>query len=125
MGEVFEKVRLVGSKGEAEVNALFDTGATYSFVRADIAERIALVEPLPEPMRFATANPEAPVEASKRIVCNFYIDGVRYSDEFLVLERMGEELIIGASTMQKWGMKLDMENEKVVLTRRDYKLRLL
>ena len=41
-----------------------------------------------EPLQFATANPNAPVEACERIVCNFYIDGVRYSDEFLVLERM-------------------------------------
>ena len=33
-------------------------------------------------------TPNAPVEACERVVCNFYIDGVRYSDEFLVLERM-------------------------------------
>ena len=125
MGEIFEKVRLVGSRGEVEVKALFDSGATYSFVRRDVAERVANIEALPEPMRFATANPDAPVEACERIVCNFYIDGVRYSDEFLVLERISEELIIGASTMQKWGIRLDLENEKPILTRRDYKLRLL
>jgi len=125
MGEVFEKVRLVGSKGEVEVNALFDSGATYSFVRADIAERVEVVLSLPEPMRFATAKKEQVLEVDRAIRANFYVDGVRYSDEFLVSDEMGEELIIGASTMQKWGMKLDMENEKVVLTRRDYKLRLL
>jgi len=125
MGEIFERVRLVGSKGEVEVRALFDSGATYSFVRADVAEQVASVESLPEPMRFATANPNTPVEATKRIVCNFYIDGVRYSDEFLVLDETTEDLIIGAKTMQAWGIKLDLEREKVELTRRDYKLRLL
>jgi len=83
------------------------------------------VESLPEPMRFATANSNTPVEATKRIVCNFYIDGVRYSDEFLVLDETTEDLIIGAKTMQAWGIKLDLEREKVELTRRDYKLRLL
>jgi len=125
MGGIFERIRLVGSKGEVEVKALFDSGGTYSFVRADIAERVETVLPLPEPMRFATAKPDAPVEATKRIVCNFYIDGVRYSDEFLVLDEMTEDLIIGAKTMRAWGIKLDMEHEKVELTRRDYKLRLL
>jgi len=78
MGEIFEKVRLVGAKGEAEVKALFDSGATYSFVRRDVAQQVASIEALPEPMRFATTNPDAPVEARQRIVCNFYIDGVRY-----------------------------------------------
>jgi len=42
-----------------------------------------------------------------------------------VLEKMAEELIIGASMMQKWGIRLDLENEKAILTRRNYKLRLL
>jgi len=125
MGEIFEKVRLVGSRGEVEVKALFDSGATYSFVRRDVAERVANIEALPEPMRFATAKSGEVVEVREAIRANFYIDGVRYSDEFLVLERMSEELIIGANTMQAWGIKLNMEQERVELTRRDYKLRLL
>lgn len=125
MGEISEKVRLVGSKGEVEVTALFDSGATYSFVNRRIAEKIEAIAALPEPMRFATAKVGTVVEARERIAVNFYIDGVRYSDEFLVLDEMAEDLIIGASTMQKWGVKLDMEQEKVELTRRDYKLRLM
>ena len=125
MGEIMEKIRLVGSKGEAEVTALFDSGATYSFVNHRVAQQVAVVETLPEPMRFATAKVGTTVEAHKRIAVNFYIDGVRYSDEFLVLDEMAEELIIGAKTMQAWGIKLDMEQEKVELTRRDYKLRLM
>lgn len=125
MGEIMEKIRLVGSKGEAEVTALFDSGATYSFVNRNVAERIANVEALPEPMRFATAKAVAVVESQAAIRTNFHIDGVQYSDEFLVLDEMEEELIIGAKTMQAWGIKLDMEHEKVELTRRDYKLRLM
>ncbi len=125
MGEISEKIRLVGSKGEVEVTAIFDSGATYSFVSHEVAEQVAVVETLPEPMSFATAKAGTTVEAQSAIRTNFYIDGVRYSDEFLVLDDMTEELIIGASTMQKWGIKLDMEHEKVELTRRNYKLRLL
>ncbi len=125
MGEIFEKVRLVGSKGEVEVTALFDSGATYSFLKREVAEQIESVIPLTRDMSFQTANPDAPVTPSGRIVADFAVDGVWYSDEFLVLDRTTEDLIIGASTMQKWGVKLDMENEKVELTRRNYKLRLL
>lgn len=125
MGEIMEKVRLVGSKGEVEVTALFDSGATYSFMKREIAEQIENVVSLTRALSFQTANPDAPVAPSGRIAVDFVIDGVWYSDEFLVLDRTTEELIIGASTMQKWGIKLDMEQEKVELTRRDYKLRLL
>ena len=122
MGDISEKVRLVGSKGEVEVTALFDSGASYSFIRQDVAEQVAIVEALPEPMQFKMAEVGAVVEVKTRIAADFYIDGVRYSDEFLLLAQR-EELIIGAKTMQAWGIKLDMENEKVELTRRNYTLR--
>ena len=48
MGGIFERARLVGSGGR------FDTGASYSCIRQELAERLAHVEPL----RFVTANPQ-------------------------------------------------------------------
>ena len=40
MSVLWQNIKLRGSKGERDVNALFDSGATYSFVRKDIAEKI-------------------------------------------------------------------------------------
>lgn len=40
MAVLWQKIKLSGSKGERVVNALFDSGATYSFVRKDIPDEI-------------------------------------------------------------------------------------
>ncbi len=115
MGIIYKQIRLVGSRGEHETNGLFDTGASYSFIRRDIAERLATLEPLPQPMSFEMAEQGMVVKARERVVLDFWIDGYRFSDEFLVLDNLSDELIIGAATMQKWRLKLDMEREDIII----------
>ncbi|MCS7265674.1 MAG: retropepsin-like domain-containing protein [Armatimonadetes bacterium] len=115
MGIVTKKIRLVGSRGEHETEGLFDSGASYSFIKKDVAERLATLEPLPQPMSFEMAEQGATVTARERVVLDFWIDGYRFSDEFLVLDNLSEEIIIGAATMQKWRMKLDMEKEDIII----------
>ncbi len=115
MGIITKRIRLVGSRGEHETDGLFDTGASYSFVRRDVAERLATLEPLPQPMSFEMAQQGATVTARERVVLDFWIDGYRFSDEFLVLDNLSEELIIGAKTMQAWRLKIDMEREDIII----------
>jgi hypothetical protein len=45
-------ILLVGSKGSARRRALFDSGASYSIIRRDVAEAIAGLEPLPDPENY-------------------------------------------------------------------------
>lgn len=47
------------------------------------------------------------------------------SDEFLVLEDLSEEVIIGAATMQKWRMKLDFEHDTVSVDSKVAKLQIV
>ncbi len=115
MGIVTKRIRLVGSRGEYETEGLFDSGASYSFVRKDIAERLATLEPLPQPMSFEMAQQGATMAVRERVVLDFWIDGYRFSDEFLVVDNLADELIIGAATMQKWRLKLDMEREDIII----------
>ena len=46
MSLLAQKVTLQGVKGETSVVALFDSGASYSCLRKDIAEKIGHLEPL-------------------------------------------------------------------------------
>ena len=50
---------------------------------------------------------------------------VKLSDEFYIIEELFEEAVIGASTMQKWKMKLDFENEKVEADPRIAKMQII
>ncbi|HEY0548725.1 MAG TPA: hypothetical protein VGF13_03930, partial [Verrucomicrobiae bacterium] len=44
----------------------------------------------------------------------FYLNDLRLTDEFLVVPNLSEEVIIGATTMQKWKIKLDFEHEQII-----------
>ena len=123
MGVIMKQIKLVGSKGSSEVVATFDTGATYSFIRRDVAEQLETLLPLPQPMEFEMAQEGSKFTVSERVALDFWIDDLRFSDEFMVVDELIDSVLIGASTMQKWRMKLDMEREELILDPRVTRLR--
>ena len=125
MGLVRKRLKLMGSKGEVEVEALFDTGASYSCIRPELAERLAHVEPLRRPKELGTADENHSVRVTAAVRLDFELDGVVLSDEFMVVPNLRREVIIGVSTMQKWRMKIDLEREELLLDPRVGELWLL
>lgn len=105
--------------------ALFDSGATYSRIRSELAATLEMVLPLPKPMDFSTAKDGEVVTARERVSLNFYLHGYRFSDEFMLIPDLSEAVIIGALTLQKWRMKLDFEADEVIIDPRVTKLRLI
>ena len=108
-------LRFEGSKGEKNLYALFDSGATYSCINHELAEDLEILTPLYTPMKLATASVTTFMEIHNRTTLDFYHEEIRLSDEFLVVPDLSEEVIIGASTMQKWRLKLDFENDSVIV----------
>jgi len=125
MAVIQKPIRLAGSKGSAEKVALFDSGATYSCIQPDLAEKLASVEPLPEPMDFSTAEEGRQVRAEQAVRLDFHLNGYRFSDEFMLIPGLSEPVVIGAATLQKWRMKLDFEADTVIIDPRVTHLRLL
>jgi hypothetical protein len=125
MAVIEKSIRLVGSKGAKEVKAIFDSGSTYSCIQPALAKRLGRPEPLPEPMDFDTAKEKERLTATERVSLNFYINGLRFSDEFMLIPELSEETIIGSATLQKWRMKLDFERDEVIIDPRVTKLRLM
>ena len=99
MAEIYEEIKFVGSKGSVVKKALFDSEGTYSIIRKDIAEKLEQITPLPEPMEFSTVEDGRKLKAEGKVVLDFYIDGGRFSDEFIMMDGITEDVIIGAKTM--------------------------
>lgn len=125
MAIIQKPILLRGSKGQEEVLALFDTGATYSCIRPELAEKLGFIEKLPEPIELGTAEEGRTVKAGAVVRLDFYLDGYRFSDEFILVPSLSEAVILGVATMQKWRFKLDLENDEVIIDPRVTKLRLL
>lgn len=125
MAVIEKRIKLKGSKGEVEKVILFDSGATYSCIQDEIAEKLEILTPLPEPLEFGTAGKGFKLKATKRISINFYINGDRFSDEFIVVDGLSDEVIIGAATLQKWRMKLDFEHDNIIYDPKVTKLRIV
>jgi hypothetical protein len=118
-------LRFEGSKGEKNLYSLFDSGATYSCISEESVEGLEELIKLHTPLRLSTASEATFMEINYRTTLDFYHEDVRLSDEFLVVPGLSEEVIIGASTMQKWRLKLDFENDRVIVDPRVAKLILI
>jgi len=103
-----------GSRGTGELETLFDSGATYSLVRADKVAALGQPERLPRPLSAETASAGQFLLIESVIRLEFYLNDLRLTDEFLVVPSLSEEAIIGAVTMQKWKIKLDFEHDAIV-----------
>ena len=126
MSLLHKNVTLKGTRGIEEVIALFDSGASYSCIRQDIAERIGTLEPLEEPMEFSTADEGSSLVARSAVHLSFYFPDTqrRFTDEFIVLQSLSEPLIIGVKTMQAWRIRLDFDSEEILYDRKMHKLRI-
>jgi hypothetical protein len=121
------EVTLVGSKGRVRCRALFDSGADYSIIRRNVAERIEPLAVLPdmENWIFETARPGDLIHARYRVALDLLFDDslARFSDEFIVFDDCSQEVIIGAKTMQAWRITLDFETEQVTYRKTARRLR--
>ncbi len=111
---IFRTLNFRGTKGQAEVNSLFDSGSTFSCIDPDYLAKLDTPLSLPDPFDLETATKGHFIKVEQRALLDFYLNNIRMSDEFMVVPGLAEEAIIGALTMQKWKIKLDFENDEVI-----------
>jgi len=78
-----------------------------------LAPKLGNIDRLPTPLEFEMAKEGEKITVYERVMLDFYIEEIRLSDEFLIVDELSEEAIIGAATMQKWRLKLDYEQDRV------------
>lgn len=108
-------VRYEGSNGEKILYTLFDSGSSYSCIHPDHVREIAEPNKIRKPLHVATASSDGLILVNERCNADFYLEDIRMTDEFIVVPGLTEEAIIGATTMQKWRLKLDFEHDRVIV----------
>jgi predicted aspartyl protease len=103
-----------GSKGQENLQTLFDSGSTFSCIHPDVAEKLEPADTLPDPFNVETATKGHFIKVEQRVTLDFYLNNLRMSDEFVIIPSLAEQAIIGAATLQKWRIKLDFEHDEII-----------
>lgn len=125
MGMVVKRLRIRGDKGSATVTALFDTGASKSLIRRDVARRVASLAKVSPPWTFALGDGRGRLRSNEMGVVLFVLNGVSVSHAFVVAPTLADEVIVGVDLMQLWRIRPDPVLEKVILDKRRLKLKLV
>ena len=124
MGLIYKDIVLKGDKGDRKFHALWDNGSSESFIRSDLAEKVGTILKLSTPREFEMGKGILLVKESTGIV-DVEVEGYNLFWHFLVVLNLSEELIIGADFLQRWKIKLDPENEKIIIDPKALKLKLV
>ncbi|CAD6493259.1 MAG: hypothetical protein CHKLHMKO_00438 [Candidatus Argoarchaeum ethanivorans] len=115
MSRVFQEVKIRSNTGECETKALFDTGADRTFIRSDIGKKVGSLVELSRPRVATLGDGENTIEIKEGLFLELTLGDYLISTDADVSDKLAHELIIGASTMQEWGIVVDPEGEKVVI----------
>ena len=126
MGIIIKEVEIIGDKGKGKAKILFDSGATNSLIRRDIAEKISSLTKWSEPVDFTLGDGKTVVKSEFYTALQININGNKIPGQlFHVVENIEEELILGADAFQRWKFKLDFEKEDVIIDKNVLRLRLV
>ena len=106
MRELKDKVKLIGQKGEMEVDALFDTGAVYGYVSKEIADKIGLVI-YPEAQDIDLSDRRS--VKMKPALGLVEIKGCRKTLYTFVNESPLSDMTLGMWQMEAMGIKIDAQ----------------
>ena len=112
MGLIIKEQTVKGTRRSDTARVLYDSGASSSFIRRDIADIVGDTSSTVSPLQFMMADGQM-ISADQTINLEIEMNGITVEYRFLVLDDLPEEVIVGADLMQKWKISLDLENETV------------
>lgn len=125
MGLIIKEVEVAGDKGAKKIRALFDSGASLSLIRRSAVQDVATEVKMPRPVSFQLGDGEGQLATEKWVPLLITLKGLGISDNVVVVDKLAEDLIIGAGTLQKWRIKLDLENDDVLIDPQVTELKLI
>jgi hypothetical protein len=114
MSVITKTLEVAGDKGESKIKALFDTGSSVSFIKKSVIDKLGSVIRLIKPEAFTLGNSSSLI-VTEGTILQININGNSLTDIVYVTEKIPDDLIIGASTMQKFKLKLDLEKDEVII----------
>jgi predicted aspartyl protease len=112
--KIYRTLKIISSKGEMTVKVLFDTGASFTVVRKDVAEKIGHI--LPTDVKEVTlTDGKTRLKVLGYIPISTVLEGSPIDDIAYVIDELAEDLIIGVKVMEFYDIKLDPSTNKIIV----------
>jgi predicted aspartyl protease len=114
MAVIRKKLSLIGPRRRKQVECLFDTGATSSFIRPALVRRLGLsTARLPKPVRIRLGKGTTRVSEMAAVMLR--LDGVPLADAAYVMPGLTEEYVLGSEFHERYDIRLDPKRRRVLL----------
>jgi len=111
---IYRALKIRSSKGEITVKALFDTKASFTVIKKNVAEKIGHI--LPTDVKEVTlADGKTRLKVLGYIPISTVLEGSPIDDIAYVIDELAEELIIGVKVMEFYDIKLDPSTNKIIV----------
>ena len=112
--KIYRTLKIRSSKGEMTVKVLFDTVASFTVVKKDVAEKIGHI--LPTDVKEVTlTDGKTRLKVLGYIPISTVLEGSPIDDIAYVIDELAEDLIIGIKVMEFYDIKLDPSTNKIIV----------
>lgn len=125
MSMVSKRIRIRGDRGSILAEALFDTGASKSLIRRDVAVQVASPLKTPTPWTFQLGDGKGRLRTNEMVGLLCQLKGVPIAHTFIVARHLSEEVIIGTDLMQFWKIRPDPVREDILIDKKLIQLKLV
>ena len=115
MGIIRQDLLVKGDRKEMRLNVLFDSGASRSLIRSDIARELSTPKELLIQREFTAAD-------GHKVICKYFcdliveIEGKRIGIEAFLVDDLPVPLVFGALDMEAYMIKLDLAKRRLDLS---------
>ncbi|MGH7771569.1 MAG: retropepsin-like aspartic protease [Candidatus Binatia bacterium] len=114
MGVIRKSLQLIGRRRKTEVECLFDTGASSSFIHPELVHALGLsTADLPKPVRIRLGK--GSTQVSQIAAVTIRLNGAILADSPYVMPGLTEPYILGAEFLERYDIRLDPKRRRLLL----------
>jgi len=114
MGLIRKRLPFVGRRRKREVECLFDTEASSSFIRPELVRELELpTANLLRPLRIRLGKGSTRV--SKLAAVMIRLNGVTLADTAYLMPGLSEEYVLGSDFRERYDIRLDPKRRRLLL----------
>ena len=114
MGVIRKNLPLLGRRKQREIECLFDTGASSSFIRPSLVQVLGLsTADLPKPLRIRLGKGLTQVSQIAAVMIR--LNGATLADTAYVMPGLTEDYVLGAEFLERYDIRLDPKRRRLLL----------